>query len=145
MEWHLWNPGNATPPSKCRGEEGSYGGCYSSKHFGGSCFRIQQSLWHFLVPCFRGGFCHSCVCFFFFHPAWVKEDPKNESVLCGRHWGDPEHAVKSTGSGNRASKFKSQLCSTWAGQSWVSFFPSPCLSFLTSKVGKLKIALHHRA
>ena len=86
----------------------------------------------------------SCV-LLFFHPAWVKEDPKNESILHGRHCGDPEHVVKSTGSRNRAPKFKSQRCSTWAGQSWVSFLPSPCLSFLTSKVGKLKIALHHRA
>lgn len=66
----------------------------------------------FLFLVFWGGFCHSRVCFFFFHPAWVKEDPKNESVLYGRHWGDPEHVVKNTGSRNRASKFKSQLCST---------------------------------
>ena len=82
------------------------------------------------------GFCFvlplSCV-LLFFRPALLKKDPKNESVLQVRPWEDPENMIKSPGSEDRAPKFKSKLRSRCTRQSWVSFLPSPCLSFLTSK------------
>lgn len=138
MWWPLCLPGNAISLQSALGSEGRHGGCYSSKQFGSSCFRIQQRLYQFFSFL---DFCGVLFCLvlpltcvlLFFHPALLKKDPKNESVLQVRPWEDPENMVKSPGSEDRAPKFKSKLCSTCTRQSWVSFLPSPCLSFLTSK------------
>lgn len=69
-----------------------------------------------------------------------KRGPEEWVCSNGRHCRGPEHMVKSTGSRDRAPKFRSP----WAGQLEVSFLPPFCLSFLTRKVGRLKIVLHQR-
>ena len=136
MWWHLCIPGNAISLQSALGSEGKHGGCYSSKQFGSSYFRIQQRLYQFFSFLDFCGVCFvlplSCV-LLFFRPALLKKDPKNESVLQVRPWEDPENMIKSPGSEDRAPKFKSKLRSRCTRQSWVSFLPSPCLSFLTSK------------
>ena len=79
MWWHLCIPGNAISLQSALGSEGRHGGCYSSKHFGSSCFRIQQRLSHFFfTPWFLWGFCFVLFCLplscvlLFFRPALLK-------------------------------------------------------------------------
>ena len=98
MWWPLCLPGNAISLQSALGSEGRHGGCYSSKQFGSSCFRIQQRLYQFFSFL---DFCGVLFCLvlpltcvlLFFHPALLKKDPKNESVLQVRPWEDPENMV----------------------------------------------------
>lgn len=76
------------------GDEGSHGGCSSSKHLGSSHLRIRQRPWHllFVVCLFSGVFCHFHVCFFYFYffPSCLgKGGPKEQVCFLQEALGRP--------------------------------------------------------